>query len=209
MLAAPRIHAQEGSTSDFSQRIGPDARMQLARIVDSARVARLPTAPLIAKSAEGVLKGADDERIVRAVRMLAREMRDAREVMPAGVNAGTLVAAASALHAGATAEALGRLARIPPAHADEAESELGVALVALADLMASRVPPARAVSAVETLMRRHVSAEEFDGFRAAVSRDISRGGAPESVLASRLRMLTTEHDVRSARPGAVQPPVRR
>ena len=142
--------------------------------------------------------------------MLAREMRDARDVMPAGVNAGTLTAAASALHAGATAEALGRLARIPPAHPDQAEAELGVALVALADLMASRVPPARAISAVETLMKRHVSAEEFDGFRAAVSRDISRGGTPESVLDSRLRMLTTEHDVRSGRPVApVQPPVRR
>ena len=56
----------------------PDTRAAVERLADSLRSAGVPWEPLYAKSAEGVLKGADDERILRAVRSLARELTGAR-----------------------------------------------------------------------------------------------------------------------------------
>src|SRR6185369_10587917 len=94
-------------------RLSADARATIERVIDSARVAGLPTAPLADKAAEGVLKGADDQRIVIAVRMLARELGEARGVVGATKDPGLLTATASALHAGALPADLRRLARLP------------------------------------------------------------------------------------------------
>lgn len=189
LFAASSASAQtDNGSGELPSRIGPEARAQLVRIIDSARTARLPTTPLFAKSAEGVLKGADDERIVNAVRKLAHELGEVRVVMPDRSGSSTLMAAASAYHAGASLESLRRLAKIPAA-SDQADASLDVALISLADLMASRVPSARAVSAVEELMKRRATPEEFDAFRAGVSRDVNRGGTPEKVIESRLKVI--------------------
>jgi len=45
---------------------------------DSLRAAGLPADPIYAKAAEGVFKGADDQRILAAARSLARELGEAR-----------------------------------------------------------------------------------------------------------------------------------
>jgi hypothetical protein len=49
------------------------ARVAIDRLIDSARTAGLPTAPLISKVQEGVVKGASDERILLAVQAQVRE----------------------------------------------------------------------------------------------------------------------------------------
>jgi hypothetical protein len=48
-------------------------RVAIDRLIDSARTAGLPTAPLISKVREGVAKRASDERILLAVQAQVRE----------------------------------------------------------------------------------------------------------------------------------------
>ena len=67
---------------------------------DSAVAAGLPRDVLVAKAAEGVLKGADDARIVRAVRMLVTDLGTAKGLLRVGASSSLLTAAASALRAG-------------------------------------------------------------------------------------------------------------
>src|SRR5579872_3431317 len=71
---SPPLRAQD----DPLAHIGPGARGAIERMLDSARAVGLPRAPLIDKVAEGVLKGATDDRIVRAVQSLWRDLADAR-----------------------------------------------------------------------------------------------------------------------------------
>src|ERR1700759_1106107 len=69
--------AQERTLPD---KLAPATRTTLERLIDSARTAGIPSIPLYDKVSEGVLKGGDDDRIVRAVRTLARELSDARGI---------------------------------------------------------------------------------------------------------------------------------
>src|SRR6185312_15767669 len=74
-------HAQRPTLPD---RLDAAARATLERTIDTARVAGLPVGPLYDKVSEGVLKGAADDQIVRAVRSLARSLGDARRAAAAG-----------------------------------------------------------------------------------------------------------------------------
>ncbi len=189
-VALIAIAAGQGSAQgqDFPSRITGDARRELVRIADSARVDGIPVAPLVAKSAEGVLKNADDIRIVRAVRTLANELRAARTLMPTGASPSILTAAASALHAGASHDGLRRLAAARSANGGE--EDLAVALVTLADLQASRIPADAAVRAVETLLRRGAVEGDYAEFRNAVGRDVAAGRSPEASVTERLGEIT-------------------
>lgn len=182
---------------DFPERVSKEARIALERIVDSARAMRLPTEPLVAKAAEGVLKGADDARIVKVVRALLHDMDDARAALPPGAATGTLTAAASALRAGVSRETLRRLAAAGGG-AGATESELAIALITLADLAASRVPPQRAGEAVELLLSRRASVVAMFAFREGVARDIQSGATPDAALASRMQGAMRTLDGRPA-----------
>src|SRR4051812_23206451 len=98
------LAARAGAQSLPAQ-LAPATRDSVQRLLDSARAERLPAEMLSAKAAEGVLKGADDRRILRAVRQLHLELRTAVSLLPSAP-AATLSAAATALHSGLTAPAL-------------------------------------------------------------------------------------------------------
>src|SRR6476659_9419397 len=78
VLLASNAHAQ---ANVLPQRLSPDVRATIERLMDSVRAAGLPTGPLADKAAEGVLKGADDQRILVAVRMLTHELGEARTIL--------------------------------------------------------------------------------------------------------------------------------
>jgi hypothetical protein len=186
VAASRALHAQEVGAS-LSARLSPAARDTIARLVDSARTRRLPAELLVAKASEGVLKGADDARVVRAVRSLLRELEDARSALPSS-SAATLAAGANALHAGVSVEELRKLASAHAgAHRDPAD--LAVALITLADLVANNVPPRAAASSVEELLRRGTPEAEMAVFRAGVAEDIRLGRAPETAIATRTRAI--------------------
>ena len=201
-VAAVEVQSQPAQTYDLPARFGNETRRELTRVIDSARAEGVPTSPLVAKSAEGVLKNADDARIVRAVRTLATELRTARTLMPADASPSILMAAASALHAGASRDALSRLAAARSA--SRGETDLAVALVTLADLQASRIPADAAALAVEALLRRGVSEQEYAEFRTAVGRDVAAGRPPEAALTGRLGEITR----RPVSPPSSSPPRR-
>jgi hypothetical protein len=193
---ATPLHAQRTTlnASDLPSQLSPAARQMIARLGDSLRAARLPDEPLYAKAAEGVLKGAEEARIVTAVRTLARELGEARAALGSGIDAADLVAAASALHVGATPAMLTQLRDTQ--RAAGARTSLATPLVALADLLSRRVPPPAAASAIGALVARRAPSDDFAALRAGVERDIDAGRAPEAAVLQRAQALVRSIDAR-------------
>jgi hypothetical protein len=175
----PRVISAQGVPQD---RLSPATRATVDRLIDSARVAGLPTAPLVDKIAEGTLKGADDERILRAVRTLARELGTARDALGPTADVAVLGAAASALHAGVPEGDLRRMAR---AGGNPEPAALASALVTLVDLVAKQVPVASATRSIEDLLNRRATEKQFATLRADVGQDILAGRSPEQSLITR------------------------
>jgi hypothetical protein len=162
-------------------RLSPSTRAAIDRIIDSARVAGLPTAPLIDKVAEGTLKGATDDRILRAVQTLARELGTARDAIGGSTDAAVLGAAASAIHAGVSVNDLRSMSRAGKPEA----TALASALVTLVDLVAKQVPVASATRSIEDLLNRRATDRQFAALRADVGQDILAGRSPEQSLIAR------------------------
>jgi hypothetical protein len=175
-------------TRALPDRLAAPARAALERAIDSARVAGLPVDPLYDKASEGALKGADDDRIVRAVRSLARLMADARGVLGGSADASVLTAAAGALGAGVTPADLRRIAHSPSAEPNG--STLATALVTLVDLVTKRVPVSLATSSIQSLLDHRATDQQLASLRVDVERDILAGRAPEASVAERVRART-------------------
>jgi len=191
---------QPSAAVALPDRLAAETRATLVRLADSARAAGIPVEPIEAKAAEGVLKGADDARILRAVRALVAELGVARGALPVA-GASVLTAAASALHAGATVTTLRDLAiaaerRDPRAH----DADLALAFISVADLAASGVRADRAGSALAQLLRRGAPDTEISAFRAGVARDIGDGRAPDQALTARMRGAGSSSDPALSRP---------
>lgn len=160
-------------------RLAEPFRIQVDAVLDSAKAAELPTEPLVDRALEGVAKGADGDRIVRAVRRLAAELAAARGALGRRSTPAEIVSGASALRAGAAPEDLARL------RARRGDRSLTVAAGVLADLVAVGVPADTAVAAVLALATM-VDDAEYVAFRQNVERDIALGASPVAALGVRL-----------------------
>ncbi|MGZ8456306.1 MAG: hypothetical protein ACXWZ4_06880 [Gemmatirosa sp.] len=198
LLLAPALASAQEAT--LPARLGSDARETIGRLADSLRAAGVPSDPLYAKAAEGVLKGADDARIVVAVRTLARELGQARATLGPAAPGGDVTAAASALHAGVPAASIRRLR-------DAGSGSLALPLVVLADLAARGVPANAAAGSIAALVSRGASETELSGFRAGVERDIASGRDARAAADARLQATLLQLDRRgAARPRAAGTP---
>lgn len=186
VCASATAAAQARPAPGLPPQLASDARAAIQRILDSARVAGLPTEPLADKAAEGVLKGADDRRVVSAVQALFRRLLDARTILGSANDVALLGATASALQAGVSVAELRRLTSPAPGATPDSRALAG-ALVTLVDFVAKRVPPATASASIEELLRRHATEEQFVALRSEVEQDILAGQPPEAALASRTR----------------------
>jgi|SRR5690348_10507855 len=187
LASAQRPAAAPLTAADLPAQLTPETRQSIARLGDSLRSLHLPDEPLYAKAAEGVLKGADDARILAVVRTLARELGDARASLGSGADDVELTAGASALHVGATPAMLRRLQEARPETG--AGHSLATALVALADLLTRKVPPTVAAAAIDSLVTRRAPVADFAALRAAVERDIEAGRTPEAAVTTRTQTL--------------------
>src|SRR5204862_5615812 len=106
MLVAPQAMAQDAR---LSARLDKPTLVAVSAIVDSARVAKLPTAPLVDKALEGAAKGSDGQGIVVAVHQLSVQMGSAKRALAASATPDEIKAAASALDAGVSVRDLARL----------------------------------------------------------------------------------------------------
>lgn len=174
--AASSVQAQDAR---LRERLDAATATRVGAIIDSARIAGLPTRPLTSKALEGASKGAPGPRIVAAVSRLAGELRSAREVLGPASEA-ELDAAASALILGVRRS---DLAAVRTARSGE---RLTVPLAVLADLVAYGVPPEAATQAVIRLAEGTGEDEALLDFRRDVERDIALGAPPAAAAAVRL-----------------------
>jgi hypothetical protein len=195
LLATPVCTESLMAQSGIPAALSTPTRDTLQHLVDSVRASGLPAEPLIARASEGVLKRVSEERIISAVRTLARRQAEAHAVLPTA-SAGTLAAAVSALQAGVSPQVLRRLST-----AAAGDHELAVGLVTLTDLASARVPVAAAASAVEQLVRRRAAESELMAFRAAVSSDILAGRAAEEAVMARTQALVRDINAQPGRVG--------
>jgi hypothetical protein len=180
--SALRASAQE---PDLPSALAPAARVTLQRLIDSVATLGVPRKPLVDKAAEGVLKGAQPDRIVRAVETLAGELETARAALDGTNDLSALGAAAGALHAGVSRSDLRRLAH-PPGPGPNMEL-LANALVTLVDLVAKRVPLDVATSSIQAMIDRRAPEQQFTTLRNDVARDVLAGRSPEASLTARMR----------------------
>lgn len=165
--------------SALAARLDPAVRTAIASAVEAAHSAGLPVRALVDKSLEGQSKQASPDRIAAAVRGLLGELLVARDALGPKVSENDLVAAASALHAGASPAVLVSLERARGGGA------LAVPLAVLAELVARGVSVDTAASAVVALARRGVRDAEFVGLRQDVEHDVALGAPPSLSTAIR------------------------
>jgi hypothetical protein len=180
-----QAHAAEAPASGST--LSPALRVAVDRLADSARAVGVPVEPLYLKAAEGVLKGADDDRVVVVVGRLLGELREARRGLGGDATSAELIAGASVVHAGLDA---GTLRRVRAARSDaHAQNALVMPLVVLADLVARRVTPAIATASVIALTERGAPDAEFASLRSVVESEIRRGQPPDAAARARVTAI--------------------
>jgi hypothetical protein len=183
MLAASFSAKAQSASAGATAQWSPALRDRIDRIADSAKAQRLPTEALYSKAAEGVLKGADESRIVQAVSGLAHDLRDARSALGASATDAELVAAASVIHSGMDVPTLRKFFSTREAR-PRAETFV-MPLVVLSDLLARRVTQDVATSSLSNLLEHGAKDAELTTLRRDIERDISSGQLPD--VAARLR----------------------
>jgi hypothetical protein len=181
LAVAGSAHAQ--ATSVSTAQWSPSLRDRVDRIADSAKAQHLPTEPLYSKAAEGVLKGADEARIIQAVAGLAHDLRDARAALGSSATDAEMVAAASVIHSGMDVPTLRKF--FTKREGRPQSESFVMPLVVLSDLLARHVTQDVAMSSLSNLLERGAKDAELTSLRRDIERDISGGQAPD--VAARLR----------------------
>ena len=166
-------------------RLDSAARPVVAALVDSARAAGLPTEPLVQRALEGTSKRAAGDRVVAAVRRLARDLGTARSALGPAATGPEIDAGAAALYAGA------RPADLTALRARRPRQSLVVPLGVLADLVATGVPADTAAAAVLALAATTAD-DDYLAFRRNVERDIALGAPPAAAAAVRSTAATAD-----------------
>jgi len=163
-----------GALRQLDGRASAPLKAQVTAVADSVARAGLPVAPLVDKTLEGISKGADDNRIMIAVRGVANDLGVARRALgPSSDN--ELAAAVAALRAGATPMGLTRLRQELPGRT------LVVPLSVLASLIVDGAPaPSAIVAVVANAKQRNDS--DLLAYGRSVSRDIAGGVAPLAAI---------------------------
>lgn len=186
VLAAqlPAVSLAQSTPVQFPARLLPATRATIEHLADSLRSAGIPAAPLYDKAAEGVLKNADDARILAAIRTLARELGTASSLFGASASASDVVSAASALRAGVPESAVQKIATRRTKSGDS-DGRLSLSFIILADFVARGVPVDAAVTAVDGLLARGAGVTELTAFGVGVGRDLLAGKDPRATLTTR------------------------
>jgi hypothetical protein len=181
-------------------RLDPNTRFVVEVIIDSARVAGVPTRPLTLKALEGAAKHADNRHIIAAVRSAFHAELDVRVALGSELSEAEWTAAAAALQSGLPLETLARF------RASHSGKPLIGALVVLTDLIQRGVPVPEASSAIQELWQRGAGETDFYGLRKNVVQDILSGQNPGTALQNRVREIPVHVAPGSNIPPASQEP---
>jgi hypothetical protein len=179
LLTARGLSAQD---SRLAARLDKETYAAVSAIVDSARVAKIPTAPLVDKALEGAAKGSGGDKIVLAVRQLSGRMVSVRKVLVTA-SPDELKAAVTAVDAGVSERDLGRL------RSASGKRSVTMPLAVLTDLIGRDVPIPTATNLVLQLARSGVKDPELALFQRNVRADIERGADPSVAATTRARGL--------------------
>lgn len=165
-----------GALRQLDGRASSSLKAQVTVVADSVARAGLPVAPLVDKTLEGISKGADENRIMMAVRGVANDLGVARRALgPSSDN--ELAAAVAALRAGSTPAGLTQLRRELP------DRPLVVPLSVLASLIVDGAPPPSAIVAVVANAKQRNDSDLL-AYGRTVSHDIAGGVAPLTAITS-------------------------
>jgi hypothetical protein len=167
--------------SRLAARLDRTTLIAVNAVIDSARNASLPTAPLVDKALEGAARGSDGDRIVNAVHQLSMRLAPARTIHGATANADEIKAAAAALDAGIGEHDLARV------YAACGDRSLTMPLAVLTDLVGRDVPLATATTVVLQLARAGVKDAGLALFQRNVRADIDRGADATVAATTRAR----------------------
>lgn len=191
-LAAHPLAAQDAR---LAERLDKATLTAVNAILDSARTAKLPTAPLVDKALEGAARGSEGARIVNAVHQLSVRMTTARTVLGGSATADEIKSAAAALDVGVGAPDIARL------HTACGKHPVTMPLAVLTDLVGRSVPIPTATNVVLQLARAGVKDADFALFQRNVRADIDRGADPTVAATTRGRGLV----VRTTPPTPAKP----
>ena len=180
LAAAATVRAQDVR---LAQRLDKPTYVAVNAIVDSARVAKLPTAPLVDKALEGAAKGSDGQTIVLAVHQLSVRMSSARHVLGTTTSPDEIKAAVTALDAGVSERDLERV------KSAGGKRPVTMPLAVLTDLVGRHVPIATATTVVVQLAKSGVKDPDLALFQRNVRADIDRGADPTVAATTRARGL--------------------
>jgi hypothetical protein len=178
-LMAGRADAQDARLARLDRRV----QAEVGALLDSARSLGIPAEPVVDKALEGAAKRAPNERIIVVVRSRFRELVAARAALGSGAMDAELIAAADALHAGASPSVITTLRSRRPG------APLTIPLAVLADLIARGVPADTASSAVLALATTPATDAQFAALRDDIERDIAKGAPPAIAASVRTRGL--------------------
>ncbi len=164
-------------------RLDKPTNVAVNAIVDSARVAKLPTAPLVDKALEGAAKGSDGPKIVTAVQQLKLRMTTARAVLGPNASADEIKSASTAIEAGVSDRDLAHV------RAAGGKRPVTMPLAVLTDLVGRQIDVQTATNLVIQLERSGVKDQELALFQRNVRADIERGADPTVAAQTRARGL--------------------
>lgn len=182
-LVARVAAAQGGGDPRLVARLDKPTNVAVNAIVDSARAAKLPTAPLVDKALEGAAKGSDGPKIVTAVQQLRVRMTAARAALGTNASPDEIKSASSAIEAGVSDRDLARV------RAAAGKRPLTMPLAVLTDLIGRQIDEPTATNLVIQLERSGVKDQEFALFQRNVRADIDRGADPTVAAQTRARGL--------------------
>lgn len=191
LLAASRAFAQD---SRLAARLDKPTFVAVNAIVDSARVAKLPTALLVDKALEGAAKGSDGPKIVSAVHLLSVRMKSARQVLGANTTPDEIKAATTAMEVGVSARDLARLRQA------SRRRPVVMHLAVLTDLIGRDVAVPQATDLVLQLARSGVKDSDLALFQRNVRADIEHGADPTVAATTRARGLVLQKGGTPAKP---------
>jgi hypothetical protein len=180
--------------SRLATRLDKPTFIAVNAIVDSARLAKLPTAPLVNKALEGAAKGSDGQKIIAAVHQLSIRLGSAKRALRPSASADEIKAAAGALDAGVSEHDLALVS------AASGKRPVTMPLTVLVDLIERKVPIATATNLVVQLARSGVKDSDLALFQRNVRADVDRGADPTVAATTRARGLVLRATASSTKP---------
>lgn len=178
-LTAMRVDAQDARLARLDRQL----QAEIGALVDSARLLGIPTEPVVDKALEGAAKRAPNKRILVVVRSRFHDLVAGRSALGNVASEAEIIAAADALHAGASAEVISTLRSQRPM------VPLTIPLAVLADLISRGVPADTAAAAVIALATTPATDAEFAVLRDDIESDIAKGAPPAIAALVRTRGL--------------------